>query len=99
MKRIVRYEFDEKDIKLLNKKLPDNPCTSCPNSKYGNCCGCDNYMKYVNTIKPYEEAEILEFAIKLKEIDNKKKIIIEKEKEIKDLESEIPQELIGILYK
>ncbi|MEG1597737.1 MAG: hypothetical protein RR359_05635 [Bacilli bacterium] len=67
-------KFSESDLELLSKILPNIPCKECLIDSFS-CNGCDELLEYNKYIKPYEDNNMYEIALKLKELDNKNKSI------------------------
>jgi len=68
MKKTEKIEFTKKDIELLRQEIADNPCDDCSLQRDGSCCGCPSGRDYMAAIKPYKDANILEYAIALKDL-------------------------------
>lgn len=84
--------FTDEDFELLNKELPNNPCCKCRDSM--SCCGCQAERMYKKAIKPYEDNNILEIALKIKRYKDAVKLINELQDKLVDIRSEIPSELL-----
>jgi hypothetical protein len=87
--------FEDGDIELLRKVLPDNPCEHpvCK-SQAAFCCGCLNYKKYQENIAEYRKRGILDIALKLKERDDAMKQIAALQQKINTIEKSIPEGII-----
>ena len=68
--------FEDEDIELLNKALPDFPCKNCSYDSYS-CCGCYKEKEYYKIIKKYQDKGIYDIAILIQHL---RKIQIEKNK-------------------
>ena len=91
MKEVVTYQFDEDDIKLLKKELPDNPCAVKCNGGFIGCCGCLDVHKYEDTVKIYKDKGIFDIALEIKSVKDNQKIIQELQEKIKELEEKSRQ--------
>lgn len=95
MEAIITYKFTNKEIELLKKELPDNPCDKCT-EKYS-CCGCPKSKEYNIKISPYINNNIYEIALRIK----KYKKILEKfydiKEECKKEFEKMPKEIQNIL--
>ena len=91
------YEFTNKEIKLLKKELPDNPCAKC--TERIACCGCPKGREYNIKINPYVDNNIYEIALKIK----KYKKTLEKFHNIKEecqkKFEEMPKEIQNMLIE
>lgn len=68
--------FDDEDIKLLNKTLPDSPCKNCSSDSYS-CCGCSKQDEYHRIKKEYQNKQIYNIATLIQHL---RKIQTEKHK-------------------
>ena len=89
------YKFPGDDIKLLRHSLPRNPCINCRNDN-GDCCGCPDEHNYHTALKPYKEANLLEFAEKICEIRSKISNVSELSLRISKLQQEIKNDLADL---
>lgn len=86
--------LSDEDKCLLSKPLPERPCSvKCKLSDMANCTGCREYNEYRNTIKPYEENEILDFANQISNIRQKRIEIENLKKQEEKMILELPVEL------
>ena len=96
---INQIVFEDEDIELLNKALPDFPCSKC--SEYESCLGCSKTKEYYNKIKEYKDRKIFNIANSLQHLRNLKlkKEEIEKEynENYKILEEAIGKEIHKII--
>lgn len=84
----IKCILDEEDKKLLSIEIPDTPCKICP-LRNGGCCGCPEYGKYAMEIKPYEDRNILDIAIKIKRMNELENEIKYKQKEVNRISEEL----------
>lgn len=92
----TEYIFTNEDLKNIKTKLPKDPCKGCSAHSDGSCCGCSDGREYYLTIKPFKEANILEYVLKYNQIlDIHENITILSEHE-KTLKKEL--ENIGIIF-
>ena len=87
--------FTDEDFKLLKKSIPSSPCDDCRDSFI--CCGCPKETEYERTIKPYRDAEILEYAKTISEIRNLSYAIESYRKKIIELTGKLPDEIKPII--
>lgn len=84
----------DEDKYLLSKPFPENPCyVKCNASDRSACCGCPEGSMYEEAIKPYMDAGIFDYAIKIEEIRRLKGEISNKEKMIENKYKELPPEI------
>lgn len=63
MREEKKYIFTEEDYELLIEPIPKSPCIGC--TKF--CSGCDKLHNYMRVIKPYENNNLVNFAMKIRE--------------------------------
>lgn len=101
MKEEKRYIFTEEDYKLLKKPIPLSPCRNCLKNSMGlnSCCGCAEYKKYEREIKPYEDNNLVNIAVKIRRYYSILREIDELNIEICQLLGELPYEVIDNVIK
>lgn len=61
MKKVTTAVFDEKDVGLIKRYLPDSPCISC--SAGAGCVGCPAHRQWQKAYEaPLKSAGVLEYA-------------------------------------
>ena len=90
----VEILFDKSDLKMLSKPIPDNPCSTCRESFA--CGGCPEAHAYEEEIKPYKDAGIFDYAVKLKNISHTDKQIRELRNQLESDLNTLPEELKSI---
>ncbi len=83
--------FTDEDKEMLKQPLPDNPCNHplC-DGHAAECFGCEEYHKYKEIVKLYEERGLLQITSYYKRINNILKEIKRYEKEVRSLAKELP---------
>ena len=91
MKEVVTYQFDEDDIELLKKELPDNPCAVKCNGGFIGCCGCPDVYKYEDAVKIYKDKGIFDIALEIKSVKDNQEKIKELEEKSRQIERKYPE--------
>lgn len=91
MKIETNLIFDDRDLELLSKPIPLNPCGYC--SMGSGCCGCPEHSKYVHVTEEYQERGILKYAEDLKTVSTYKEQIEKIQDKIDDILYGLPEQV------
>ena len=63
MQKLTTVAFDEKDVELIKRYLPESPCVSCRAG--AECVGCPKHWQWRRDYEePLKSANVLEYAVR-----------------------------------